>query len=130
MKIVGQAAKVHARLILCWFAILCVCSIASRAQSPKVPASTPAPGTTATSQAAAIHGVLDLDGPWRFHLGDDPKWADPNFDDSSWQTVKLGSPITEQGVGPYTGYAWYRMRLQPKQLSRSEEHTSELQSPM
>ena len=25
-----------------------------------------------------------LDGSWRFHTGDDPRWADANADDSGW----------------------------------------------
>ncbi len=61
--------------------------------------------------------VLSLRGPWRFQAGDDPRWAQPAFDDSTWQTVMLDEPLVYQGVVPYTGYAWYRMRLDAKTLS-------------
>ena len=61
---------------------------------------------------------MSLDGPWRFQIGDDPRWADPKFDDSAWQTVKLGQSLAEQGIDAYAGYAWYRLRLQPRQLSQ------------
>ena len=27
--------------------------------------------------------VVALPGPWKFHVGDDPQWADPAFDDSA-----------------------------------------------
>jgi hypothetical protein len=27
-------------------------------------------------------GTKSLAGPWKFHPGDDPQWADLNFDDS------------------------------------------------
>ena len=27
-------------------------------------------------------GTKSLAGLWKFHPGDDPQWADPNFDDS------------------------------------------------
>ncbi|HWR15420.1 MAG TPA: hypothetical protein VN577_11375 [Terriglobales bacterium] len=65
-----------------------------------------------------------LDGPWRFHTGDDPHWADVNADDSAWQTIDMtASPGSHDGdvglpdyVGGwmaeghpgYQGYAWYR----------------------
>ena len=61
---------------------------------------------------------MSLDGPWRFQIGDDPRWADPKFDDSAWQTVKLGQSLVEQGIDAYAGYAWYRLRVQPQQLAQ------------
>src|SRR5437868_2366958 len=30
-----------------------------------------------------------LAGPWHFHLGDDPRWADADTDDSRWETIDL-----------------------------------------
>ncbi|MGB6689444.1 MAG: GGDEF domain-containing protein, partial [Terracidiphilus sp.] len=62
--------------------------------------------------------MIDLDGPWRFQIGDDPTWADPGFDDSKWQTVTLDQTLTDQGIDTYSGYAWYRLRLQPQQLTQ------------
>src|SRR5450432_151913 len=38
-----------------------------------------------TLRAAAIL----LDGPWRFHTGDDPHWADANTDDSGWEQIDM-----------------------------------------
>ena len=65
-----------------------------------------------------------LDGPWRFHTGDDPRWADADADDRGWETIDLtaspgshdgdvGLPDYVRGWGAhghagYTGYAWYR----------------------
>jgi hypothetical protein len=65
-----------------------------------------------------------LDGRWRFHTGDDPRWAEPGADDSHWDTIDLsarpgshdgdvGLPDyvggwMAQGHPGYTGYAWYR----------------------
>jgi len=60
--------------------------------------------------------ISSLSGPWRFHVGDDPRWADPTFDDSSWAQVRLDIPISEQGIDPYSGYGWYRLRLTAQQL--------------
>jgi sigma-B regulation protein RsbU (phosphoserine phosphatase) len=66
--------------------------------------------------APAMHGILQLDGPWRFQIGDDPRWADPAFDDSSWPTVALGKTLAEQGFETYSGYGWYRLRIKPPDL--------------
>lgn len=52
-----------------------------------------------------------LDGPWRFHPGDDPRWADPNFDDSSWTLVRSDKSWPEQGLPVASGSFWYRARL-------------------
>jgi hypothetical protein len=65
-----------------------------------------------------------LDGPWRFHVGDDPRWADSSTDDNAWETIDLtaqpGSHDDDVGLPDhvdgwmahghpgYTGYAWYR----------------------
>jgi hypothetical protein len=75
-------------------------------------------------------------GPWKFTVGDspiDPKtgqplWAEPGFDDSSWETVDLTPKDgafnprgglsgyvpgwTAKGHPGYFGYAWYRIRVQ------------------
>lgn len=69
----------------------------------------------------------DLNGPWKFHIGDNPGWSDPKFDDSSWETVDLTAPpgahdndVGLTGYVPgwgakghfgYSGYAWYRLRV-------------------
>jgi len=29
------------------------------------------------------HAYTDLDGPWQFHLGDNPAWASPTIDDTT-----------------------------------------------
>ena len=73
------------------------------------------------------HSTVPLNGPWRFHVGDDLRWSSPDFDDSSWETVDLtpapgahdgdvGLPgyvsgWSLRGHAGYTGYAWYRMKV-------------------
>lgn len=32
--------------------------------------------------------VISLDGLWRFCAGDDPRWADPSFDDRNWSLLR------------------------------------------
>jgi hypothetical protein len=79
--------------------------------------------------------VVALNGPWKFQIGDSPTdtrtgkplWAEPNFDDSHWETVDLtpqpglSDPFTgdrryvggwtTKGHPGYWGYAWYRIRV-------------------
>ncbi len=87
-------------LVLCCVVLL---HVPSRAQS--TPPSTPLPA------------VLTIDGPWRFELGDDARWADASFDDAPWRTVQLSRPTAEQGIETYSGFAWYRIRLTANQLA-------------
>lgn len=88
----------------------------------------PHPHARAGATRIAIgHAVVALTGPWAFHTGDDPRWADPAFDDSGWESVDLAAPAnahdpdvgltgyvpgwTARGHAGYSGYAWYRMHL-------------------
>ncbi len=73
------------------------------------------------------HSTIPLNGPWRFQVGDDPRWSSPDFDDSAWETVDLtpapgahdgdvGLPgyvsgWSRRGHAGYTGYAWYRIKI-------------------
>jgi hypothetical protein len=56
-------------------------------------------------------GSASLAGQWRFHPGDDLRWADPNFDDSDWKLVKVPSSLDKQGYPNFSGYGWYRREL-------------------
>ena len=56
-------------------------------------------------------GTVLLDGPWQFHTGDNPSWAQPGFNDSQWEQLTADAPWGAQGHYAYTGYAWYRKRI-------------------
>src|SRR5918911_5719681 len=56
-------------------------------------------------------GTMSLAGQWRFHPGDNPRWADPNFDDSDWKLVKVPLSLDQQGYPNFSGYGWYRLTL-------------------
>lgn len=49
-----------------------------------------------------------LEGRWKFSIGDDKKWSQPDFNDGEWEEIKAPSPWEEQGFSGYDGYAWYR----------------------
>jgi sigma-B regulation protein RsbU (phosphoserine phosphatase) len=55
--------------------------------------------------------VAPLPDHWRFHAGDDPAWADPNFDDSGWSLLKSDRGWYTQGYKGYSGIGWYRFRV-------------------
>ncbi len=52
--------------------------------------------------------VVDLEGDWRFTLGDDQSWSQLGFDDSSWETMEVPSDWSGDRYGNYDGFAWYR----------------------
>jgi sialate O-acetylesterase len=54
---------------------------------------------------------LPLDGLWRFSIGDENEWKDPNFDDSRWQQIVVPLNWETQGFEDYDGFAWYRKRF-------------------
>ena len=57
------------------------------------------------------NGVVALNGPCQFHLGDDRSWAAPAFDDSGWERLATDQPWGQQGHARYTGFAWYRCSI-------------------
>jgi hypothetical protein len=114
MTIGFKTAKCTARQMMGGLGLVLAATLALAAQSPEIV--TPGPGAAAS--APAISGTMILDGPWRFEVGDDPRWADAGFDDSTWTPVTLSRTLTEQGFDPYTGYGWYRLRLTSQQLAQ------------
>jgi len=68
--------------------------------------------------------ILDLNGSWRFEIGDDFAYADPDFDDSSWERIRVPGKWENQGFPGYDGFAWYRKTfLMPEKV---DEHQSYL----
>lgn len=58
-----------------------------------------------------LQAMTSLDGLWRFHTGDDPAWANPNFDDSQWPLLRSDRDWAKQGYKGYSGVAWYRFQV-------------------
>jgi sialate O-acetylesterase len=52
--------------------------------------------------------LIDLRGVWKFELGDDETWADPKYDDSNWDEIRVPASWENEGYPGYDGYAWYR----------------------
>ncbi|MBN8713975.1 MAG: glycoside hydrolase family 2 [Xanthomonadales bacterium] len=92
----------------------------------------PAPSVHATPGPGGAEIMLGqaeapMNGPWKFRLGDDPRWASPQWDDRGWETVDLtpapGAHDPDVGLPGYVpgwmkrghldayGYAWYRLHV-------------------
>jgi hypothetical protein len=69
----------------------------------------PSPATFDLDKGREV--ILVLDGQWRFHPGDDPRWADPAFNDSAWPLLRSDKTWSDQGYKDMSGYAWYRARV-------------------
>lgn len=63
---------------------------------------------SASIRAAEWTKVVNLKGYWKFSIGDDMKWADPDYDDSDWEEIGVPSSWESEGFHGYNGYAWYR----------------------
>jgi hypothetical protein len=123
-----MARRTHLSLSL---AALLASSVIASAR-PSTPAHAP------LAQAGEVtlgQATVPLFGPWKFNVGDSPidwktgklLWAEPEFDDSKWETVDLtpvpgtvdpynGDPRyvpgwTAKGHPGYMGWAWYRLRV-------------------
>ncbi|HWG19241.1 MAG TPA: SpoIIE family protein phosphatase [Terracidiphilus sp.] len=55
--------------------------------------------------------LAELKGQFRFHAGDDARWADPGFNDSNWSLLKSDQSWYDQGYKNYSGFGWYRFRV-------------------
>lgn len=78
----------------------------------------PAHALVASANAAPIlvandlgKGTVPLDGPWQFHLGDNPAWAAPSLDDSPWEQLTADQTWGAQSHPSYVGFAWYRRHI-------------------
>ena len=52
--------------------------------------------------------LQNLAGSWKFSIGEQDQWISPNYNDNSWELIKVPSPWEDQGFYGYNGYATYR----------------------
>jgi hypothetical protein len=55
--------------------------------------------------------LVSLSGDWRFSIGDNMKYARPDFDDADWEKIYVPADWNRQGFRNYNGYAWYRRKV-------------------
>jgi hypothetical protein len=68
----------------------------------------------------AIEPLIALDGSWKFNIGDDAVWAEKDFDDSRWDSLRVPGKWQDQGYIGYYGYAWYRRSITIPTTSASD----------
>jgi hypothetical protein len=120
-------------LILLTLGALAVTTTAFAQSSSQLPVPDPKPQTPVPITFG--QSVIPLYGPWKFQVGDspiDPKtgqplWAEPDFDDSHWESLDLTPPAGKfdpahpdalrvpgwrsKGHPTYSGWAWCRLAL-------------------
>jgi len=102
-------------------ALLLGAPTAARGQEP-VPA-------TIEAVELAEGGPLNLLYLWRFHPGDDPRWADPAFDDSDWELVEpLLLPRGRPRDG-WPGTGWFRRHLRIEPALRGKPLSLRIETP-
>ncbi|MDF9797494.1 hypothetical protein OKW21_002757 [Catalinimonas alkaloidigena] len=76
--------------------------------------------TIVVANASSWELRLDLQGEWKFHIGDKPNWAEVTYRDDHWEKVQVPSAWETQGFHAYDGFAWYR-----KTFDLTEEQSEE-----
>lgn len=75
----------------------------------------------ALSITSAFSQLVDLNGRWKFNIGDKSVYAEVSFDDSEWESIWTPSKWEEEGFYGYDGFAWYRKKFNGKDLPRNEK---------
>jgi len=55
--------------------------------------------------------IIVLEDGWKFNTEDEFRWAEPDFDDSSWNNIMVDRFYELQGWRDYNGYSWYRLQF-------------------
>lgn len=104
--------------------------------APDLSANNTVASPSPVAQVTLGQAAVALNGPWKFHTGDNLAWADPNFDDATWQDYTIDAKQSALSVAQwlqlaalpgwqrhghpgYSGYAWYRIRLETPPEARS-----------
>ncbi|MGL1886491.1 MAG: beta galactosidase jelly roll domain-containing protein [Reichenbachiella sp.] len=60
---------------------------------------------------------VNLRTNWLFSIGDNERWADPDHNDQSWETIRVPADWENEGFHGYDGHAWYRTHFEGKDLN-------------
>ncbi len=56
-------------------------------------------------------GQIELFENWKFHDGDDPAWADPDFNDHNWREISSLLPSEQADELNWEGIGWFRQKI-------------------
>jgi len=65
--------------------------------------------------------VLSLRGMWKFTIGDNREWAEPDYDDGDWESIYAPSAWENEGFHGYNGHAWYRRSFDGTELDKGSK---------
>jgi hypothetical protein len=67
--------------------------------------------------AEELRKLVQLPGYWKFSVGDYAEWANPKFDDSGWDEIRVPGKWEDSGYEDYNGFAWYRVNFKMVETS-------------
>jgi heme exporter protein D len=142
---------VASRFLVVFVAAVCLAGAFPHAQgqaNSSAPAEQGAPAEAVSHWAEQVvlgSSSVELTGPWKFHKGDDASWAQPDFNDAGWASVDLTPPpgsydpfLGSSGFMPgwtalgnrgYSGYAWYRLKVNVQYDAGLSEGGLEIKMP-
>lgn len=72
----------------------------------------PVTGIRQLTLEAVNLGNADLsNASWKYHPGDNPEWANPNFDDTAWKSTSTLLSQKELSENGWEGIGWFRLHL-------------------
>lgn len=94
------------------FRVLLIVSLWLLLLVPALSAQSDAPFTLTAASLQNGQSVELSKLTWKYQPGDDPAWADPQFDDRAWETLN-GTAITLNSIpkSGWHGIGWFRLRL-------------------
>jgi sialate O-acetylesterase len=63
---------------------------------------------------------MPIAGLWKFNIGDNLSWKNPDYPDKNWQTIKVPEDWENQGFNGYDGFAWYRLHFDGSKLRKRD----------
>jgi Beta-galactosidase jelly roll domain len=71
---------------------------------------------------SAFSQEVNLNGSWKFQVGDNKLWAESSFDDSHWESIAVPAAWEDEGFNGYDGFAWYRKKFDGRKLTKDEAY--------
>jgi phosphoserine phosphatase RsbU/P len=105
------------RIVVAAVALLAFAICVQAQHAPPPTTAVAAPGT----DAAWPHGAMDIGKGWSLHLGDDPAYAQPAYDDATWQKVDLHSNPLPTEIEMQGHARWYRFHLHLPETPSAKE---------
>ncbi len=76
--------------------------------------------TVGFAHAENLRKIVELDGYWKFSVGDIKEWSAKQFDDSDWDEIRVPGSWEQQGYNDYNGFAWYRKQFRIHSIDPDE----------